>query len=135
MDGRRPQGCAQPGAPGSLPRLCPGGRRWHLSNNNGSMLPHGTAHGGRGKARAKVVDGDTGFRGDDITMHMNSDAISAETRAENSHCLLTHMNLLNTLQAAFTQSPPHQQALRACELQLLNSLKETSIYNETRTVP
>lgn len=103
--------------------------------NNGSLLPHGTVRRGRGRARAKVVDGDAGFRGNDITTYMGSDAISAETRAENSHCFLRHMNLLNTSQAVFTQSPPHQQVLRTCELQLLNSLKETCIYNETRAVP
>lgn len=103
--------------------------------DNGSMLPHSTVYQGRGRAWGKGVDGNAGFRGDDITMYMDSDAISAETGAENSHCFLRHMNLLNTLQVVFTQSPPHQQVLRTCELQLLNSLKETSIYNETRAVP
>lgn len=105
MGGRRFWGCGQPGAPGSLPRLCPGGRRGHLINTD-SVLPRGTAYQRRGRAGAKVVDGTAGFRGNDITLYTDSDAISAKTGAENSHCFLVHTNLLNTLQAVLTVSSP-----------------------------
>lgn len=64
VDGRRFRGCAQPGAPGSLPRREEVG----LSNDKGRVLPHGTAQQGVGGAWAKVVDRTAGYRGNDITL-------------------------------------------------------------------
>lgn len=64
MDGRRFRGCAQPGAPGSLPRREEVG----LSNDKGRVLPHDTAQQGVGRAWAKVVDRTAEYRGNDITL-------------------------------------------------------------------
>lgn len=42
----------------------------HLSNSKeGRVLPPSTAHQGMGRAWAKVVDGITRFRGNDITLY------------------------------------------------------------------
>lgn len=69
VDGRRFLGYSQPGAPGSPPRLCPGGRRCPSNSKEGLVLPPCPVHQGMGRAWAKVVDGIAGFRGNDITLY------------------------------------------------------------------